>query len=949
MRRAVLALAAIVTAAATLSVAAPREAAAAAIVQADFLKASGNVLKKGSGTGATVNLRGTNVGGWLAQEDWMSPLGEFAVDRTGWVATASAGTASAALDGAAGTRWTPNVDQAPGQWYRVDLGAPTLFSRLSIDNTNFSGTYPRNVNVETSPDAVTWKSVANQAGLNGVTTVRFAPQVARYLRVTQTATAAALWSIGELNLFSDSSLFNGTHIASASSTQSGTTPGMAIDGNTSTIWQTGLPQAPGQWLTVDLGRNVDMDKMLFDSGAAAASDYPRIWDVYTSYDNVTFTHVASGYGTNRVVLADFQGGKNGRYLRIGSNGTSGSWWSVAEIAIYSGTAIDRGGWAVSSSAGANPQSMLDNNTGTRWTSGVAQAPGQTVTVDMGALVTLNNVTTDTAKNTTDEGDWARGFNLELSRNGTAWTTVASGAGTFKATTIGFVAQAARYFRLSTTASAAQWWSIGEVTAGLYNDDYSLNRTMETRFGNTGAQTIADAHHNAWLTTTDLDNIAATGMNFIRVPVSWHTFMQTNGAWKANPWTKIDWVIAEANARGMYVLLDLHTVPGGGCPWGSCGRIGPNPNGFWGSTTYQNWVVDIWKAIAARYNGNAGVAGYDLINEPLIDYGEDADDVAQKSAFYDRVYDEVRAIDANHTIYIAAFFGLDSIAPPSTYGWTNVVYEYHPYDMPGSKNWTAQETLVNNELAALPAKLSNPGVPILYGEYSLYYNDDLWAKWMAGLNAQSVSWSAWTYKVKGSASDGFAYWGMWYGNANPVPIINSDDSATFIAKVQRFGTANFTKNDRFVATLGKYAGPSGSNTGVTTFNPVWVSNVGWTATASSTAAGTSTAAGINGPNTSWATGQAMNGTEWYRLDMGANQTVAMVGVQTAAGSFDYPRGFTLQTSLDGTAWTTRATGIAYGWKRPISITPVTARYIRVLQTGVAPQWWSIDDLWVWSSY
>lgn len=112
MRRAVLALAAIVTAAATLSVVAPREAAAAAIVQADFLKASGNVLKNGSGTGATVNLRGTNVGGWLAQEDWMSPLGEFAVDRTGWVATASAGTASAALDGAAGTRWTPNVDQA---------------------------------------------------------------------------------------------------------------------------------------------------------------------------------------------------------------------------------------------------------------------------------------------------------------------------------------------------------------------------------------------------------------------------------------------------------------------------------------------------------------------------------------------------------------------------------------------------------------------------------------------------------------------------------------------------------------------------------------------------------------------------------------------------------------------------------------------------------------------
>ena len=61
----------------------PLEAEAAAITASDFIKASGSVLKKGSGTGATVNLRGTNVGGWLTQEDWMSPLGGFAADRSG--------------------------------------------------------------------------------------------------------------------------------------------------------------------------------------------------------------------------------------------------------------------------------------------------------------------------------------------------------------------------------------------------------------------------------------------------------------------------------------------------------------------------------------------------------------------------------------------------------------------------------------------------------------------------------------------------------------------------------------------------------------------------------------------------------------------------------------------------------------------------------------------------
>jgi len=923
----------------------PMKAEAAAIGASDFLKASGAMLKKSSGTGATVNLRGTNVGGWLTQEDWMSPLGEFAADRAGWSATASAGTPGSALDGSSTTRWTTSVNQAGSEWIRVDLGAPTLFNRLSVDNSNNAGQYPRNINIETSSDGAAWKSVGNQPGADGVTSAKFSPQVARYVRVSQTATAGALWSVGEINLFNDPVLNNSTHTATASGTAAGTTPGLALDGDVATVWQSGAAQVPGQTYTIDLGRNVDMDKVLFDSGAATANDFPRIWDVYTSYDNVAFTHVASGYGTNRVIQADFQGSKGGRYLRIASNGTSAQWWSIAEVAISSGNNLDRAGWAITSSVGASPGNVADNSNGTRWTTGVAQANGQTLSVDMGALITLNNVTTDTDKNSSDEQDYPRGYNLQLSKNGSTWSTVASGVGTRKATTIPFVAQAARYFRIVQTGTAAQWWSIGELTAGLYNDDYSLNNSLTSRFGAAGAQTVINAHQDAWLAPGDLDNIAATGMNFIRVPIGWNNFLNLDGTWKASPWTKIDWVIEQASARGMYVLIDLHTVPGGGCPWGSCGRIGPNPNGFWGSATYQNWTEDIWKAIATRYNGNAGVAGYDLINEPLIDYGEDADDVAQKSDYYDRLYDAVRAIDSNHTIFLGAFFGLNAIASPSTYGWTNVVYEYHPYDMPNSKDWTAQNQLVSNELAGLPAKLSTPGVPILYGEYSLYYNDDVWSRFMAGLNAQSVSWSAWTYKVKGSANDGFAYWGMYYNNPNPVPIINSDDSATFVSKVGKFSTANFTQNTRFVATLSKYAAGSAS------YSPVAINHSGWTATASSTATGTSTAGGIDGVNaSSWSSGQAMAGGEWYRIDMGSNKTVAMVTVQTPSGStWDYPRGFDLQTSVDGTNWTTAATGIAYGWKRPISITPTTARYLRITQTGVAPQWWTIDEVTVNSSY
>ncbi|GKU26523.1 cellulase family glycosylhydrolase [Clostridium folliculivorans] len=48
---------------------------AATIGSTGFLKTSGTVIRDNKGTGSVVNLRGTNLGGWLLQEGWMSPIG----------------------------------------------------------------------------------------------------------------------------------------------------------------------------------------------------------------------------------------------------------------------------------------------------------------------------------------------------------------------------------------------------------------------------------------------------------------------------------------------------------------------------------------------------------------------------------------------------------------------------------------------------------------------------------------------------------------------------------------------------------------------------------------------------------------------------------------------------------------------------------------------------------
>src|SRR5260370_1614332 len=118
----------------------PPKVAYACFGSGDLLKASGKSIRTNSGTGPITTLRGTNLGGWLAQEDWMSPLGEFALDRTGWTATASvnSSTAGNALHGDNTTRWGSGGAQGGGERRQIDMTTPTLLNRVYRDPAGFT-------------------------------------------------------------------------------------------------------------------------------------------------------------------------------------------------------------------------------------------------------------------------------------------------------------------------------------------------------------------------------------------------------------------------------------------------------------------------------------------------------------------------------------------------------------------------------------------------------------------------------------------------------------------------------------------------------------------------------------------------------------------------------------------------------------------------------------------
>jgi glucosylceramidase len=118
-----------------------------------------------------------------------------------------------------------------------------------------------------------------------------------------------------------------------------------------------------------------------------------------------------------------------------------------------------GATATAVPAGDSPAAAVDGDAATRWSSGGAQEPGQYLQVDLGARRAFSRVAIDSGGNL---GDYARGWQLSASDDGVTWRILAAGAGTGQLTNIDVRRTRARYLRITSTASAGNWWSIADV-------------------------------------------------------------------------------------------------------------------------------------------------------------------------------------------------------------------------------------------------------------------------------------------------------------------------------------------------------------------------------------------------------------------------------------------------------------------------------------------------------
>ncbi|MFD4864084.1 discoidin domain-containing protein [Streptomyces sp. NPDC058412] len=304
----------------------------------------------------------------IAPANAMEPTAPV-LDRTGWTATASDeetagenGRAANVLDGNTGTlwhsKWSGTATPLP-HTLTIDMRQTAVVSALVYHpRTNGPNGRVGEYAISLSPDGQNWGTPVATGTLAddaGAKTLGFAPQGARYVRLTALTEAGGRgpWSsAAEIDMLGDP----GTPAATVDLSRTGWTAtasdeettgenGRAanvLDGNTGTLWHSkwsGTPAPLPHTLTIDMHRTSVVSALVYHPRADGPNGRAGAYSIQTSTDGFTFAApVASGTwrDDDTVKTATFTRAEHARYVRLtvtGEAGGRGPWTSAGEIRL----------------------------------------------------------------------------------------------------------------------------------------------------------------------------------------------------------------------------------------------------------------------------------------------------------------------------------------------------------------------------------------------------------------------------------------------------------------------------------------------------------------------------------------------------------------------------------------------------------------------------------------
>jgi glucan 1,3-beta-glucosidase len=211
------------------------------------------------------------------------------------------------------------------------------------------------------------------------------------------------------------------------------------------------------------------------------------------------------------------------------------------------------------------------------------------------------------------------------------------------------------------------------------DEWTLSAELRKKVGNDEAERLIRHHRQTHVTKKDFEDIAAQGLNAVRVPFG---YWLVTGPRAGEPFVgpdlgALDNAFNWAEETGLKVLLSYHGHPGFQSDHQASGRCS------------EDWVPEKWEPAVAlavlmkvslRYGKRPCLAGIGVVNEPscqlpidrLLQYYKDAYAVIRKAG----VPDDVQVV---MPVYQRSFKEFRGILTEEA-GYRNVVFDVHCYHL-----------------------------------------------------------------------------------------------------------------------------------------------------------------------------------------------------------------------------------------------------------------------------
>jgi len=230
------------------------------------------------------------------------------------------------------------------------------------------------------------------------------------------------------------------------------------------------------------------------------------------------------------------------------------------------------------------------------------------------------------------------------------------------------------------------------TADFAGPQYKIKEKIAELIGEDGMNEFYKAYWKNGITKQDIDFLAKAGFNSIRLPMHYNLYtlpiekepVKGKNTWLEEGFKMTDDLLQWCATNKIYLILDLHAAPGG---QGNDVNISDNDKSkpsLWENEENQKKTIALWKKLADRYKDSPWIGGYDLINEPNINFtgknpnGTDEMSNAPLWKLQKDITTAIREVDKKHIIFIEGngwgnnYNGLTPI-------WDdNMVFSFHKY-------------------------------------------------------------------------------------------------------------------------------------------------------------------------------------------------------------------------------------------------------------------------------